>query len=55
MIDGYKNGKIIPHFVLGLRLKNVRNPQSFEQELRLKGTYTSITLLRNPILGLQNN
>ena len=54
VIDGYIIGKI-PHFVLSLRLRNVRNPQHYEQMLQFKGTQTFITLSRDAIPGLHNN
>ena len=55
MIDGYKRGMIIPHFILFLKLKNAINPQHFEQMLQFKGTQTFLTLSRDPIPGLHNN
>ena len=55
MIDGFEKGKIIPCFVFSLRLKNVRNPQCFQQRLQFVGTPAFITLSRDPIPGLHNN
>ena len=53
MLDNYKKEGIIPHFELNLQLKDVINPQSFQQIIYFTtGTKTFITLLRTPVPGL---
>ena len=52
-LDNYKKGGIIPHFELNLQLKDVINPQSFQQIIYFTtGKKTFITLLRTPVPGL---
>ena len=51
-LDHYRKGKIIPHFVLNLKLKDVRNPQRFVQDLYFTRTQNFIRLSRDPISGL---
>ena len=50
-LDNYKEG-IIPHFEFNLKVKDVRNPQSFEQRVYFTGTQTFITLSKYLVPGL---
>ena len=49
-LDNYKEGQLVPHFALALRLKNTTNPQPLEQQIAFTGLQhpTCLTLLREP-------
>ena len=49
-LDDYKEG-VIPHFEFNLKLKDIRNQQSFEQKICFTGTETYLILSRDPIPG----
>ena len=53
-LDDYKDYKegLIPHFEFNLKLKDIRNQQSFEQKICFAGTETYLILSSDLIPGL---